>query len=307
MEAISTYSGHIKSIARELGFDDCGFARAEKLDRDAEVLHDWLDKGMHQDMQWMENHLDKRIDPTSLVPGAKSVISVLLNYFNPRMQDDPAAPVISRYAYGRDYHKVVRKKLRMLLSRIKEVLPGTEGRVFVDSAPVMEHAWATRAGLGWIGKNSLLLSKKLGSYVFIGEVIIDAELEYDQPVTDHCGQCRLCVDECPTHAINPDRTLNAGKCISYLTIEHRGEIPAKYKNSFYNRVFGCDICQDVCPWNRKLKAHHIADFNPKEELMAMDNDSWNTMTEDGFDELFEGSAVKRTKYEGLRRNLDFLK
>ncbi len=297
----------IKDKACELGFDDCGFARAEKLGRDAVVLREWLGKGMHSGMTWMENHFDKRTDPTLLVPGARTIISVLLNYYNPRMQEDPEAPVISRYAYGRDYHKVIRKKLKLLLEFIREIMPGTSGRVFADSAPVMEHAWASRAGLGWIGKNSLLLSKKSGSYVFIGEVITDAELEYDEPGSDHCGTCRLCVDQCPTHAINSDRTVDAGKCISYLTIEHRDEIPGEFRDSFFNRVFGCDICQDVCPWNHKLEPHKVADFRPPEELMTLDAEAWYGMSEERFDSLFEGSAVKRTKFSGLRRNLDFLK
>ena len=306
MKDIATYTGLIRNKAGELGFDACGFARAEKLDKDAEVLHDWLEKGMHDGMGWMENHLPKRKDPTLLVPGAKTVISVLLNYYSPVMQDDPESPVISRYAYGRDYHKVVRKKLKQLLRYTAEIMPATGGRIFVDSAPVMEHAWAVRSGLGWIGKNSLLLSKKYGSYVFLGELILDAELEYDTPVTDHCGQCRLCIDECPTHAINANRTVNAGKCISYLTIENKDDIPGEFKNNFFNRVFGCDICQDVCPWNRRLEQNNVPDFRPSRELLSMDREAWHHLTEQKFNRLFEGSAVKRTGYKGLKRNLDFL-
>jgi epoxyqueuosine reductase len=307
LNEISTYTGRIRDKAAELGFDGCGFARAGELGEDADVLRDWLRKGMHAGMSWMENHLSKRVDPTRLVPDARTVVSVIVNYYNPGTQKDPEAPVISRYAYGRDYHRVVRKKLKNLLSYISEIIPGTSGRVFVDSAPVMEHAWAVKSGLGWIGKNSLLLTKKYGSYVFIGEVIIDKELEYDNALTDHCGQCRLCIDECPTHAINENRTVNAGKCISYLTIEHQGEIPGEFKRSFYNRVFGCDICQDVCPWNRKAVHHTVPDFQPSEELMSLDRTAWYGMSEEKFNEIFEGSAVKRTGYKGIRRNLDYLR
>ncbi len=237
MDNIQKYSRLIKEKSIETGFADCGIAAVEKLDKEEKILDQWLRKGMHADMDWMQRNKAKRADPSKLVPGARSVISVLLNYYTDEMQADTEAPVISKYAYGRDYHKVMKKMLKTLLSYIQEVIPGTYGRAFVDSAPVLEHAWASRSGLGWIGKNSLLLSKKYGSYVFIGELIIDQELEYDPPVNDHCGTCTLCINECPTHAINNDRTVDSGKCISYLTIENKDEIPEKFKNSFFNRVF----------------------------------------------------------------------
>lgn len=307
MTNISSISLKIKASALELGFDECGISRAEKLTDHSSKLDEWLTSGFNADMEWMHNNLEKRIDPTLLVPGAKSVISVLLNYYNPENQTDPSAPVISRYAYGKDYHKVMKKKLLKLLARTKEMIPACEGRVFTDSAPIMEHAWAERSGLGWIGRNSLLLNKKYGSYVFLGEMIIDTELEYDQlKVNDHCGTCTLCINECPTNAILPGRMVDANKCISYQTIENKGDIPDKFRNSFYNRVFGCDICQDVCPWNRKLSLHKTEDFHPSVRLLNMTKEEWYNMSKVDFDEIFHGSPVKRAGYSGLRKNLDFL-
>ncbi len=306
MDDIQKYTRLIKDKAIETGFADCGIAAVEKLVEEELILNQWLLKGMHAGMEWMERNKDKRVDPSLLVPGARSIISVLLNYYTEEMQSDPEAPVISKYAYGRDYHKVMKKKLKNLLSYIQEIIPGAYGRAFVDSAPVLEHAWASRSGLGWIGKNSLLLSKDYGSYVFIGELIIDKELQYDQPMNDHCGTCTLCINECPTHAINNDRTVDSGKCISYLTIENRNEIPEKFRNSFFNRVFGCDICQEVCPWNKKLKAHNIPDLQPSGELMNLNKQDWEEMTEEDFNRIFVGSTVKRTKFSGLKRNIEFL-
>lgn len=307
VKTIAEYTALIKKKALELGFSDCGFSKAEFLVKDAEILDKWISSGYHAKMSWMVNNLEKRQNPTKLVPKAKSVISVLLNYYNPQMQEDSDAPVISRYAYGRDYHKVMKKKLKSLFSFIIEILPKTTGRVFVDSAPVLEHSLARNAGLGWIGKNSLLLTKKFGSYVFIGEIIIDKELDYtDNSIQDYCGTCSLCIDECPTHAINPDRTVNASKCISYITIEHKGEISSEFSNLFYNRAFGCDICQDVCPWNRDLVKHNIIDFEPKESFLKKTKDEWLSMNEQEFNNLFEGSAVNRTQFEGLKRNIAFL-
>ncbi|MCF8380364.1 MAG: tRNA epoxyqueuosine(34) reductase QueG [Bacteroidales bacterium] len=307
MKTIAENTALIKKKALELGFSDCGFSKAGFLSEDAVILDKWLQSGHHADLQWMENNLEKRKDPRELVQNAKSVISVLLNYYNPEMQEDSDAPVISRYAYGRDYHKVMKKKLKALFSFINEIFPEATGRAFVDSAPVMEHALARNAGLGWIGKNSLLLTKNFGSYVFIGEIIIDQELVYNENISkDFCGTCSLCISECPTKAINANRTVDAGKCISYLTIEHKGDIPSEFKNSFYNRAFGCDICQDVCPWNRDLIKHNNPAFEPKEDLLKKTKDEWHCLEEEEFDYLFEGSAVKRTKFEGLRRNIDFL-
>lgn len=297
----------IKEKALNLGFVDCGFSKAEFLSKDADNLDKWLQAGHHAEMLWMVNHLEKRKDPQKLIPGAKTVISVILNYYNPAQQIDPEAPVISRYAYGKDYHKIVKKKLKSLMIFVNELYPEATGRFFTDSAPVSEHALARNAGLGWIGKNSLLLTKKFGSYFFIGEIIIDQELDYSNTeINDYCGNCSLCVDECPTHAINNDRTVNANKCISYLTIEHIGSLPTEYQNAFYNRAFGCDICQDVCPWNRDLIKHTIPEFEPKESLLNKSKEEWVSLEEEEFNSLFEGSAVKRTKFEGLKRNIAFL-
>ena len=258
-------------------------------------------------MSYMEKHAHLRKDPEKLVPDAKSVISVILNYYTPRIQDDIDAPVVSKYAYGRDYHKVLKKKLKELLAYVKETIPDTRGRPFVDSAPVMEHAFARNAGLGWIGKHSLLISPEYGTYVFIGELIIDKELEYDEKeVKDLCGNCRICIDECPTHAIQHGRIVDANKCISYLTIENKDKIPEKFKNNFYNRVFGCDICQEVCPWNRKLTEHSIDDFMPREEMINMSEEEWKSLDEEKFHNIFRGTPVMRAKYEGLKRNIDYL-
>lgn len=307
LNTISENTSLIKQKALELGFDNCGMSPAVFLEQDEKILEKWLNNGQNAGMKWMENHREKRSDPRKLVKNARTVISLLVNYYNPEMQNDPQAPVLSRYAYGKDYHKIIKKRLKKLYSFICEIIPGVEGRFFVDSAPVLEHAFARNAGLGWIGKNSLLLNKELGSYFFISEIIINKELEYEeQQVKDFCGNCSLCIDECPTHAINPDRTVNAGKCISYLTIENPGDIPETFRNSMYNRVFGCDICQDVCPWNRKLKLHEIPQLNPSVELLNMTKEDWKNLSEEKYEKLFEGSAVKRAGFQGLRRNIDFL-
>ncbi len=304
MEISST---KIKSFAMELGFAACGISRAERLKDHSSKLFDWLRSGYHADMEWMRNHQDKRVDPTLLLPGGKSVVSVLLNYYHPEKQKDPSAPVLSRYAYGKDYHKVMKKKLLKLLRFTQEIIPGCKGRVFVDSAPVLEHAWAERSGLGWIGKNSLLLNKKFGSYFFIGEMILDAELDYEAAIiADHCGNCSLCVNECPTQAILPGRMVDANKCISYLTIENKNQIPEEFRHNFYNRVFGCDICQDVCPWNRKIPKHTTEEFNPSPRLMEMSKEDWQNLSKENFEVIFQGSAVKRTGYSGLKRNIDFI-
>jgi epoxyqueuosine reductase len=304
----STYSKQIKTEAIRLGFDDCGISEAEFLPKEAEYLSNWLSNGYNGNLRYMESHSEMRTDPRKLVMGAKSVVSVILNYSPPKKQSDPDAPVIAKYAYGMDYHIVVKKKLKALLSFTNELIPGCEGRVFTDSAPVMEHAWANRSGLGWIGKNSLLLTNRFGSFVFIGEMIITAGLDYDKPVNDMCGSCRNCITSCPTGAIVADRIVDARKCISYHTIENKTEdMPEEYKGKFQNRVFGCDICQDVCPWNQKVSAHHVEEFMPDQELLAMNKNDWYLIDKDKFDTLFRKSAVKRAKFEGLKRNLDFLK
>lgn len=301
------YSQLIKNEALRLGFNDAGISKADFLPLEAERLRSWLDNGYQAGMGYMGNNYDKRTDPRLLVEGAKSVVSVILNYFPPETQSDPNAPVIAKYAYGKDYHKVMRKKLKSLLSFTIQLIPGCEGRVFTDSAPVLEHAWASRAGLGWIGKNSLLLTTRFGSFVFIGEMIITSELEYDQPVNDLCGSCRNCVSSCPTGAIVSDRIIDANLCISYHTIENKTlSMPQNLKDKFKNRVFGCDICQDVCPWNRKAAAHNVEEFNPHPDMLKMTRKDWHSIGEARFDELFMGSAVKRAKYAGLRRNLGFV-
>jgi epoxyqueuosine reductase len=256
----------------------------------------------------MENHFDMRVDPTLLVPGAKSVISLAYNYYNPTLQRDETAPKISMYAYGRDYHKVIRKKLETLLSWARQSFGEISGRVFVDSAPVLERDWARRSGLGWTGKNTLTIHPKLGSYFFLAEVICDLEMDYDLPITDYCGTCTRCIDACPTEAISPQGYIMDGsKCISYLTIEYRKELPAEYQDKMENWMYGCDICQQVCPWNRFSQAHDEPQFLPSETLINMTREEWLDLTEPMFDYIFEGSAVKRTKYLGLKRNIAFLK
>lgn len=298
----------IKQAAKNFGFDQIGIAKAEFMADEAIRLEAWLNKGHQGEMSYLENHFDKRVDPTKLVPGARSVISLTYNYFPSEIQKDIHAPKIAKYAYGRDYHKVVKKKLKLFLQYIRENIGDVEGRCFVDSAPVLERDWAKRAGLGWVGKHTLLINKQRGSFFFLAELIIDLELEYDHPVTEHCGTCTKCIDACPTDAIKADGfVLDSSKCISYLTIELKNDIPETFKGKMADWVFGCDICQDVCPWNRFAKSHTEPDFNPKEELIAKSRTEWEDITEEVFDKLFEGSAVKRTKFLGLKRNIDFLK
>jgi epoxyqueuosine reductase len=300
------YSKLIKEEAARLGFDACGISKVERLDADAERLRLWLIRGMHGAMHYMENNYEKRVNPAELVPGSKSVISVLHNYFPARKQHDLTAPVLAKYAYGEDYHKVLKKKLKLLFNFINKNIITVEGRSFVDSAPVLDRAWAARSGLGWIGKNSNLISTKLGSFVFIGSLIIDLELSYDTAIHDHCGGCTKCLQACPTHAIQEPAVIDSKKCISYLTIESKNEIPEFYKDKLLNRVFGCDICQDVCPWNRKAKPHHVKEFEPVPDLLEMTKTDWGDLDEDKYNTLFKKSAVKRTKYSGLKRNIDFI-
>lgn len=297
----------IKNIARELGFTSIGIARATYMEEEARRLRQWLDLGYHGTMSYMENHFDLRTDPSLLVPGAKSVIVLTYNYYSEKKQEDPTAPKISMYAYGRDYHKVIKKKLKTMMVRIKEEMGPVDGRAFVDSAPVMERDWAARTGVGWVGKNTLLIHPRHGSYFFIATMIIDLELEYDSPIKDYCGTCTACIDACPTAAISPDGYLMDGsKCISYATIEHKEDIPPSFKAKMEDWMYGCDICQQVCPWNRFSEAHNEPEFEPKEELMVKSRQEWIDLSEEEFNQLFEGSAVKRTKYEGLKRNISFL-
>ena len=297
----------IKQFARSLGFSYCGIAKAQPLDEDARRLEAWLKKGMHGKMAYMENHFDLRIDPAKLVPGAKSVITLLLNYFPSETQVDSSYK-IARYAYGKDYHDVIRSKLHALLSLIKEHIGEVNGRGFVDSAPVLERTWAQRSGLGWIGKNGNLLNKQSGSYFFIATLITDLELVYDDPYAkDFCGTCTKCIDACPTEAILPNKTIDGSKCISYFTIELKDQlIPSEMKNKFDGWMFGCDTCQEVCPWNRFSAPTEETQFQPIPAILHFSKSQWEELTEEKFKEIFRQSPLKRAKYEGIRRNIKFL-
>lgn len=306
-EPTVSISDRIKIKAKELGFLDCGISEARFLAEERERLINWLQEGMYGEMGYMNNHLEKRLDPRLLVENARSVISVLLNYFPEQKQADPEAPVLSKYAFGTDYHFVMKDKLGELFQFIQAEIAPCEGRYFVDSAPVLDRAWAARAGLGWIGKNTNLISTEHGSFFFIGELILDLELPADEKIVrNHCGNCTRCIDACPTQALVGPYVLDARKCISYQTIENRGEIDSELKGKFSNRVFGCDICQDVCPWNLKSETHSEPAFIADARLMNLSREDWHSMDKPTFNELFRNSAVKRTRFEGLRRNLKFL-
>jgi epoxyqueuosine reductase len=296
----------IKTEAKRLGFLSCGVSKAEFLEEEAPRLEKWLNQNMHGEMQYMENHFDKRLDPTKLVDDSKSVISLLLNYY-PEDQQNTNSYKLSKYAYGTDYHFVIKDKLKQLLQFIQEEIGEVSGRAFVDSAPVLDKAWAAKSGLGWIGKHSNLLSQQVGSFYFIAELIVDLELEYDAPTTNHCGTCTTCIDACPTQAIVEPYVVDGSKCISYFTIELKDNIPSTYKDQFEDWMFGCDVCQDVCPWNRFSKPHSEPLFNPHPELLSMSKKDWEEITEETFRKVFKKSAVKRTKYAGLKRNIEFLK
>jgi epoxyqueuosine reductase len=302
------YSKLIKTEAKKLGFMFCGIAKADFLEEEAPRLEAWLKQGMQGEMQYMENHFDKRLDPRLLVDGAKSVISLGLNYYTEQQQADSDSPRISKYAYGIDYHLVIKDKLKQLLQVINEKIGAVNGRAFVDSAPVLDKVWAKKAGLGWVGKNSNLINTKTGSFFFLAELIIDLELEYDTPATaDHCGTCTRCIDACPTEAIISPYIVDGSRCISYLTIELKNEIPQEFAGKMDNWMFGCDICQDVCPWNRFSVLHHEAAFKPHDDLLKMSKGDWEDITEDVFQKVFKNSAVKRTKFVGLKRNIEFLR
>lgn len=296
----------IKGVALQLGFDACGISIADFLEEEATGLEQWLKNGYHGDMSWMENHFDARLDPRKLVPGAKCVISVLLNYYPDEQQDEGAAKV-SKYAYGRDYHKVIKAKLKQFLKAIREEFGEVEGRAFVDSAPVMDRAWARRSGLGWIGKHSLLLTKGAGSFYFIGELILDLELEPDGPTTDHCGSCTACMDACPTTAIVSPTVVDSNKCISYLTIEYKKELPIEFQKKMDGWIYGCDVCQDVCPWNRFSSPSKVTDFALRDKVKSATLEEWEEITHELWEEIFRGSAVRRTGYEGFQRNVSFVK
>lgn len=297
----------IKAEAKRLGFDYCGVSKAEFLEEEAPRLESWLNRNMQGQMSYMENHFDKRLDPRLLVPGAKSVVSLLLNYYTSEEQQDAEAPKISKYAYGSDYHVVIKEKLNQLLLFIQTEIGEVDGRVFVDSAPVLDKAWAKKSGLGWIGKNSNLINKNSGSFYFIAELIIDLDLEADGPIKDYCGSCTRCIDACPTDAIIAPYVVDGSKCISYFTIELKENIPADVNGKLGNWAFGCDVCQDVCPWNRFSKDHSEQHFKPTTELLEMTKQDWYELTEETFKKVFKGSAVKRTKFSGLKRNLEFIK
>jgi epoxyqueuosine reductase len=303
----SKYADLIKAKARDLGFSGCGISAAGFLDDEARRLEVWLKSGMHGKMSYMENNFDKRVDPRKLVEGAKSVISLVHNYFTHKIQKDPEAPVLSKYSYGTDYHFVIKDKLRKLLAYMNVAIGEISGRAFVDSAPVLDRAWAARSGTGWIGKNTNLLVKGAGSFFFIGELIVDMELAADPPAKDLCGNCRLCMDSCPTGAITAPRQLDSRRCISYLTVEYRDQLPAEMRDKMQNRVFGCDICQDVCPLNKKAIPHTEPMFNADPEMLEMGSKEWQDMDRRLFNRHFARSAVKRAGYRQIRRNIEFLR
>jgi epoxyqueuosine reductase len=299
-------SAFVKAKAAELGFSFCGISKAVFLADEAQRLEQWLHRGYHGSMQYMENHFDKRLDPTLLVPGAKSVVSLMYNYYPKKDLSAPGEFKIAKYAYGEDYHFVIREKLRTFMDDIRLHFGEVDGRVFVDSAPVMERVWAKRSGIGWVGKNSLLVNRQQGSFFFLAEIILDLELAEDGPIKDYCGTCTACMDACPTDAIPEPYVVDGSKCISYFTIELKEQIPPEVKGKFENWIFGCDICQDVCPWNRFSKPHDETRFNPHQELQGMSKSEWTELTEEVFKKIFKDSPLKRTKFEGLKRNIRFV-
>lgn len=300
------YTKLIKAEAQRLGFLSCGISKAGFLEQEAPRLENWLNNQMNGQMSYMENHFDKRLNPTLLVDDAKSVISLLLNYYPSELQNQDSYK-ISKYAYGQDYHHVIKEKLKELLYFIQTEIGEVSGRAFVDSAPVLDKAWAAKSGLGWVGKNSNLITQKVGSFYFIAELIIDLELEYDAPTTDHCGSCTACLDACPTEAIVAPYVVDGSKCISYFTIELKDNLPQEMKGKFDDWMFGCDVCQDVCPWNRFSKPHNEPLFQTNKGILNFSKSDWEEITVDTFQKVFKNSAVKRTKYEGLLRNINFLK
>lgn len=298
----------LKKKAYELGFNYCGFSQAGFLEDEAPKLENWLKNDFHGKMGYMENHFDKRLNPTLLFDDTKTVISLIINYHSDNKQKDPKAPKISKYAYGEDYHQVIRRKLTLLVDFMHEKIGDVSTKICIDSAPVMDKAWAKRAGAGWIGKNSNLIRPGFGSFFFIAEILVDYTFEYDGPMKDYCGTCTRCIDECPTQAIVQPYVVDSKKCISYLTIELKDELlPSAFKGKMDNWIFGCDVCQDVCPWNRFSTEHDISEFKPRPGLLEMTYEEWNEMTQETFTKLFKNSAVKRTKYKGLKRNINFLK
>ncbi len=306
MDTVRRNSDWIKSEAARLGFNFCGISKAEFLKDEAPRLEEWLSRGYQGKMSYLENHFDKRLDPTLLVPGAKSVVSLLYNYYPAEDLARNGGYKLAKYAYGEDYHYVIKEKLKTFLANLQKNIGDVQGRAFVDSAPVMERAWARRSGLGWIGKNSLLLNKEMGSFFFLSELIIDLPLEYDPPIKDYCGTCTACMDACPTDAITEPYVVDGSKCISYFTIELKESIPADVKGKFRDWIFGCDICQDVCPWNSFSKPHKETKFHPAKELSEFSRQDWREITEDVFEKVFSKSAVKRAKFQGFKRNILFV-
>ena len=302
----SKHSAFIKSEAKRLGFLSCGISKSGFLEEEAPRLENWLNQNKHGQMTYMENHFDKRLNPNLLVDDAKSVVSLLLNYFPSETQVDDTYK-ISKYAFGQDYHFVIKEKLKELLFSIQQNIGEVSGRAFVDSAPVLDKAWAAKSGLGWMGKNTNLITKSIGSFYFIAELIIDLELDYDSATTDHCGTCTACIDACPTEAIVAPYVVDGSKCISYFTIELKDHIPIEMKGKFNDWAFGCDVCQDVCPWNKFSKPHNEPLFNPNPELLSMSKKDWEEITDETFKKVFKNTALKRTKFEGIQRNINFLK
>ena len=300
------YTQLIKAESKRLGFLSCGISKAGFLEEEAPRLENWLNNQMNGQMSYMENHFDKRLNPTLLVDDAKSVISLLLNYYPSELQNEDSYK-ISKYAYGQDYHHVIKEKLKELLHFIQTEIGEVSGRAFVDSAPVLDKAWAAKSGLGWVGKNSNLITQKVGSFYFIAELIVDLELDYDTPTTDHCGSCTACLDACPTEAIVAPYVVDGSKCISYFTIELKDNLPQEMKGKFDDWMFGCDVCQDVCPWNRFSKPHNEPLFQTNSDILNFSKSDWEEITVDTFQKVFKNSAVKRTKYEGLLRTINFLK
>lgn len=306
MGSRESHTRFVKEKARELGFFYCGISKADLLEEEVPRFESYLSKGYHGEMKYLENHFDKRMDPRKLVEDSKSVVSLLFNYYPQHQQNKESNFQISKYAYGEDYHFVVKEKLKLFFQAIQEEIGEVGGRFFVDSAPVLDKAWAARSGAGWIGKHSNLITKKQGSFFFIAELILDLELVADGPVKDYCGSCTKCIDACPTDAIVSDKVVDGSRCISYLTIELKNEIPLEFKGKMNDWIFGCDICQDVCPWNRFSIEHGVQAFNASDELLAFSRDAWMDLTENTFSDLFKKSAVKRTGYKGLMRNIMFL-
>ena len=300
------YTELLKNEAKRLGFISCGISRAEFLEDEAPRLEKWLKMKMNGEMKYMENYFEKRLDPRKLVDDAKSIISLTYNYYPEDLQNKEA-PKVSKYAYGMDYHYVIKEKLNFFLTFIKDKIGNVHGRAFVDSAPILEKAWAAKSGIGWVGKNSNLITKQVGSFYFLAELIVDLDLDYDRIESDHCGECTACIDSCPTQAITQPYVVDGSKCISYFTIELKENIPKEFKGKFDDWVFGCDVCQDVCPWNKFSKSHKEPLFQTSSELMKMSRDEWNEITEETFNKIFKNSAVKRTGYKGLTRNLNFIK